>query len=156
MPTQKYALRAIVNAIQDSLEDVQRVDIDNNNIGIRASKSYWIEEGWMTERWRDHGIPQVSILGLNNSIEGEDGKGARYERMYVEVDIFGSGRDQCQDLLGQIKKHFYDYENRESLRKSGVKFDSLYDNMIVQDEVLPQKIYSRQVYMNIFYRTSGA
>lgn len=156
MPTQTYALRAIVNAVQESIEDVQRVDIDGNNIGIRPSKSYWIEEGWIGNRWRDHGIPQVSIYDLSNSIVGEDGKSSRWERMYVEVDIFGSGRNQCQNLVGQIKKHFYDPENRESLKGSGVKFDSLYDNEVIQDEILPQDVFTKQIFMNLYYHTSGA
>lgn len=157
MPTEEYMIDAFVNAIQQHVTDIERVDIDNNPIGFRASKSYWVDYGWIEERWRDYGLPQISIFQIGGNFHGQDTMEARWEAATMQVDIFASGRNQKTRLSGEIKKGFFDYKSRISLKDSGVKLDKLLTEFdTIDDELLPQTVYRKQMTFQVFYNTSGA
>ena len=157
MPTQDYMIKAFINSIQQNVEDVFQLDIDDQPISFRASKSYWVDYGWISDRWRDHGLPQIGVFHVGGGDVGRDTKTNRWELAVMQVDIFASGRQQKTDLAGQVKKGFYDWENRNSFLNSGVKFDSIvneYDT--IDDEVLPQKVFRKQLSFVVYFNSSGA
>jgi hypothetical protein len=156
MPTEEYMIDAFVNAIQQHVTDVERVDIDGNAIGFRPSKSYWVDYGWMEERWRDHGLPQISVFQIGgNSVEQDMDE--RYEGAIMQVDIFASGRNQKTVLTGEIKKGFFDRKSRFSLLASGVKLDKVLSEFdTIDDELLPQTVFRKQLTFQVYYNTSGA
>ncbi len=156
MVSEDYAINAFVNALQQNLEDIERVDIDGSNIGFRSSANHWIDYGWIEDRWKNYGLPQISIfqLGGRTDVEGYD---FRYEMMLLQVDILASGRNQKTDLTYQVKKALYTRTQRESLARSGVKMDRLVNEVdTIEDEMLPQKVYRKLMTYKIFYQSSGA
>ena len=156
MVTEDYAIGAFVNALQQNLEDVERVDIDDYNIGFRPSANYWIDYGWIEDRWKKHGLPQISVfhVGGRTDVEGYD---FRHEMMMLQVDILASGRNQKTNLAGQVKKALYTRAQRESLARSGVKMDRLINEVdTIEDEMLPQDIYRKQITWKVYYQSSGS
>ncbi len=156
MVTEDYAINAFVNALQQNLEDIERVDIDDQNIGFRPSASYWIDYGWIEDRWKNHGLPQISIfqIGGRTEVEGYD---FRYDMMLLQVDILASGRNQKTNLAHQVKNALYTRTQRESLARSGVKMDRLVNEVdTIEDEMLPQKIYRKLMTYKVYYQSSGA
>lgn len=156
MVSEDYAIEAFVNALQQNLEDVERVDIDGYNIGFRPSASYWVDSGWIQERWKKHGLPQISIfqIGGRTEIEGYD---FRHEMMLLQVDILASGRNQKTNLAYQVKNALYTRTQRESLARSGVKMDRLINEVdTIEDEMLPQEVYRKLMTYKIYYQSSGA
>lgn len=157
MPTEEYMIDAFINAIQEHVTDIERVDIDNNPIGFRASKSYWVDYGWIDERWRDHGLPQISIFQIGGSYAAQDTWDSRWETATMQIDIFASGRNQKTKLAGEVKKGFFQHENRNSLLASGIKLDKLLTEFdTIDDELLPQTVYRKQLTFQVYYKTSGA
>ena len=124
MVTEDYAINAFVNALQQNLEDIERVDIDGYDIGFRPSASYWIDYGWIEKRWKNHGFPQISVFQVGGRTE-EEYYDTRWEMMMLQVDVFASGRNQKTNLANQIKSALYTRAQRESLARSGVKMDRL-------------------------------
>ena len=156
MVTEDYTINAFVNALQQNLEDVERTDIDGYNISFRASANYWIDYGWIEKRWKDHGLPQISIfhVGGRTDVEGYD---FRHEMMMLQVDILASGRNQKTDLAHQVKNALYTRTQRESLAKSGVKMDRLINELdTIEDELLPQEVYRKKITFKVFYQSSGS
>lgn len=153
------AMKAFVNAIQQNVEDIQQLDADGREYGFRASKSYWIDEGWDSQRWHDHQLPQISIFELDGQTVGEGVKSnsERYELSLMQVNVFASGRSQMNKLSTQVKNVFYGRDKRMSLLSSGVKVDrkmSEFDT--VEDEMLPQKVFRKQMTWRILYQASGS
>ncbi|MHA1542699.1 MAG: hypothetical protein ACTSQH_06960 [Candidatus Hodarchaeales archaeon] len=157
MPTEQYAIDAFVNACQQSLVDIEQVDIDGNPISFRPNKSDWIAYGWDSQRWRDHDLPQVAIHHVGGMTEGQDTANARWELLSMQVDIMASGIAQRSKLAGELKGGFFNHANRSSLLRSGVNFNSIvgeYD--VIEDEMLPQEVYTKQLTFKCYYNTSGA
>jgi hypothetical protein len=153
MPTEEYMISAFVNAMQQHTTDVERVDIDNNPIGFRASKSYWIDYGWMEERWRDHGLPQITVFQIGGGTVEQD-LDERCESAIMQVDIFASGRNQKTRLTREVKGGFFERESRLSLLASGVKLDKVLTEFdTIDDELLPQKVFRKQLTFQVFYYT---
>jgi len=156
MVTEDYAINIFVNALQQNLEDVERTDIDDYNIGFRPSASYWIDYGWIEKRWKDHGLPQISIFQVGGRTE-EESYDARREMMLLQVDILASGRNQKTNLTDQVKNALYTRIQRESMAKSGVKMDKLVSEVdTIEDEMLPQKVYRKLMTYKVYYQSSGA
>lgn len=157
MPTEEYMIDAVINAIRENVTDVERVDIDNNPIGFRASKSYWVDYGWIEERWRDHGLPQIAVFHIGGTTTRQDTMHERWEGAIMQIGVFASGRNQKTRLVGEIKKGFFDWENRNSMLGSGIKMDKMlteYDT--IDDELLPQKVFRKEMSFQVYYKTSGA
>ncbi len=156
MVTEDYAISIFVNALQQNLEDVERTDIDDYNIGFRPSASYWINYGWIEDGWKNHGLPQISIFQVGGRTE-EERYDVRREMMLLQVDILASGRNQKTDLTGQVKNALYTRTHRESMAKSGVKMDRLVSEVdTIEDEMLPQKVYRKLMTYKVYYQSSGA
>jgi len=156
MVTEDYAIGAFINGLQQNLEDIERVDIDDYNIGFRPSASYWIDYGWIEDRWKNYGLPQISIFQVGGRTE-EESYDARREMMLLQVDILASGRNQKTDLAGQVKNALYTRAQRESMAKSGVKMDKLVSEIdTIEDEMLPQKVYRKLMTYRVYYQSSGA
>jgi len=159
MTTNQAALDIFVNALRVNIDDIIQKDIDDNYVSFRASKSYWISEGWIDERWRDHGLPQIAVFQIasRDAASGKKTKSERYTEDNFQVDIFASGRNQKQDLTNQIRKSLFNYDNRMSMLRSGIKLDKIisqYDT--IEDEILPQQVYRKQMSFKVYYHTSGA
>jgi len=156
MVTEDYTINAFVNALQQNLEDVERVDIDGYNISFRASTNQWIDYGWIEDRWKKYGLPQISVfhVGGRTEVEGYD---FRNEMMMLQVDILASGRNQKSDLTNQVKNALYTRTQRDSLARSGVKMDRLINEVdTIEDEMLPQDIYRKQITFKVYYQSSGS
>jgi len=153
------AIKTFVNAIRQNVDDVQQVDLDERPYGFRPSKSYWVDEGWDSDRWKNYGLPQISVFELegNTVAEGVRTNSERYESAIYQVNVFASGRDQMNDLSTQVKNGFYNWDNRKSTLKSGLKIDrkiSEFDT--VDDEFLPQQVFRKQISWRIYYQSSGS
>lgn len=158
MPETEYVIDAFVNAIKQTVLDIEQTDIDNNPIAVRASKSYWVAEGWIDERWKDHGLPQIAVHKLRDRQEGgNDTEDSRWEEVLFIVDVFASGRGERRSMTGQIKKGLYSKNNRVSMNKSGFKMDRMIsDNVNIDDEMLPQKVFRETMTFRVYFKTSGA
>ena len=159
MVTTADALKIFVNAIRQNVEDVIQKDADDYYYSFRASKSYWVDQGWFSERLQNYGLPQISIfhVGGRKVAEGKKSNSERYIGDTFQVDIFASGRPQKQDLTNQVMKGLFTFTNRLSTNRSGLKIDSLLtDYDTIEDEILPQEIFRKQMSFRVFYQTSGA
>lgn len=153
------AMKTFVNAIRQNVEDVEQFDLDGRPFGFRASKSYWIDEGWDSDRWRDYQLPKIAVFELEGSTvaEGVKTNNERYESVLYQVNVFASGRVQMNDLSNQLKNGFYNWNNRNSTLKSGLKIDrkiSEFDT--IDDEFLPQQVFRKQISWRVFYQSSGS
>jgi len=156
MPTTTSAMNAFINALRVNCSDYNRKDIDNNSIGARASKSYWIAEGWISDRWESYGLPQIGVFSIGGGVISEGDLGERYEQQRILVDIFTSGINQRKDLTEQVKNALLLKDRRNSLNDSGVKIDRLLSDIdIVADDIIPQDVYRRQLVFGIIYKASG-
>ena len=158
MPETECVIDSFINAIKQNVLDIEQTDIDGNPIAVRASKSYWVSEGWIDIRLRDYGLPQIAIHKLRDRQEaGGDTEDSRWEEVLFIVDVFASGRGERRMLTGQIKKGLFNGNNRISMGKSGFKMDRLLsDNVNIDDEMLPQKIYRETMTFRVYFKTSGA
>lgn len=158
MPDTEYVIDAFINAIQKNVEDIVQVDIDNNPIAVRASKSYWIAEGAPQDKWRDYSLPQIAIHKLTDTDLGEnDVEDMRWEETQFVVDIWASGRGERRSLAGQVKKGLHIHPNKISMNASGFKVDKmLSDRVSLIDEEMPNKVYRETLIYRVFFRSSGA
>lgn len=153
------AMKTFINAIRQNTEDVEQFDADERPYGFRPSKSYWIDEGWDNDRWKDYGLPQIAVFELdgNTVAEGAKTNNERYEVVTYQVNVFASGRDQMNNLSTQVKNGFYNYNNRLSTLKSGLKIDRKISELdTVEDEFLPQQVFRKQLSFRVFYQASGS
>ena len=157
MPTQQDGIDAFVNAIQKNVSDLVQRDIDGNDISFQTDKSNWIDEGHWEPRWRDYGLPQISIFHIGGFTEGQDTKDRRWELMMMQVDVLASGRRQRNVLVGEIKTGLFNHTKRNSLLASGVNMDSITgDYELIDDEVLSQEVFRKQLTFKVYINTSGA
>jgi len=153
------AMNTILNSIRISVSDVRQVDLDGRPYGFRASKSYWIDEGWDSERWKNYQLPQIAIFELEGSTiaEGRKSYNERYENVIYQINVFASGRNQMNDLASQIKDGFYNWNRRKSMAKSGLKLDrKISDFDTIDDEMLPQQVFRKQISWRVLYQASGS
>jgi len=153
------AMKTFVNAIRQNVTDVEQKDIDDRPFGFRASKSYWVDEGWDTDRWKEHQLPQIAIFELDGSTaaEGRKTKSERYELSIMQVNVFASGRTQMNDLSTQVKNGFYSYPKRLSMLASGLKLDKkLSEFDTIDDEMLPQQVFRKQLTWKVYYQATGS
>jgi len=146
------------NAVRNSVTDVRQEDIDGNDYSFRPSKSYWVNAGWIQEQWATHSLPQISINKVGNwtDREGRISASERYEGATYTVDVFGSGRNQRDTLVDEIKNGFYNNENRRSMERSGVKFDGFrWATDDIADEMLPQDVWRHTMAVGVFFMNSG-
>ena len=156
MPTESYIIGAFVNAVRQNIDDIQQVDIDGGFIAIRPSKSYWIAEGWDSQRWADYQLPQVSIFYTAGNTDVEDVEGSRYDTGTMKVDIYASGRNQRRSLSSEIKRGLLQKESRNSLLASGLKLDRIISDIdSIEDEINPQDVYIKSISFRVYYHSSG-
>lgn len=156
MPTTDYAIDAFINALRQNVDDINQRDIDENLISFRASKSYWIDSGWIADRWRDHSLPQIGVFTVGGGVIGEGILGERYEEKRILVDIFASGAEQRQKLTEQVKNALLLKAQRNSLNSSGVKLDRfLSEADSIMDDMMPEEVFRKQMTFRIIYRASG-
>jgi hypothetical protein len=157
MPTQQGAINTFVNAVRQNVRDIVQRDIDGNEMSFRASKSYWIDEGDYQERWVDYQLPQISIFHIGGGTEGQDTKDKRWELMMMQIDVIASGKGQRNELVGDIKTGFFDYDKRASLLASGVNFAGIASEYeLIEDAVVAQDVFRKQLTFKVYINSSGA
>jgi len=156
MPSTNDAISIFVSAMRIHVSDYAQADIDGNSIGARASQSYWIDQGWIADRWKYHGLPQIAIFSLGGGVIGDGVTNERYEENTILVNIFASGRRQKNNISEQVKNAFLMRANRNSINSSGVKIDRLLsDSDNIDDDMVPQDVHRKDLTFRIVYRASG-
>lgn len=156
MPSTNDAISIFVSAMRIHVSDYARRDIDGNAMSARASQSYWVDQGWIADRWKDHGLPQIAVFTMGGGVIGEGTTNERYEQKTILVDIFASGRQQKDKISEQVKNGFLLNVNRNSINSSGVKIDRfLSESDSIDDEMVPQDVYRKSLTFRIIYRASG-
>jgi len=157
VPTSKTAKEALLNALRQHLEHPGEKDIDGNVLAIQPSQSYWINTEWIGDSIGKYGLPQVSVFTFEGPSIDTKKEGERYYFLTAQMDVFGSGNDQREDLTHQVKDALLQQDYRASLADSGLKIDGLRaSNDVIEDERLPQKIYRKTITFSGIYSSSGA
>ena len=157
MTSEQDLINTIVNAVRIHCSDVNQHDMDGGSLNAtRASKSYWIDYGWIGERWKEHGLPQISIYNKAARGEAEGLEGERYEMNIIEIGIFATGNVQRTSFGSQVKRGLFSKAPRISLKNSGVKVDRLLSEFDSKDDdMLPQEVYIKEIDIKVYYHTSG-
>ena len=159
MPSAVDATDIFLNAMWQNLDDIRQTDLDGNTTTFRASQSYWINEGWIANRWKDYGLPQIGVFSAGGGViaEGKSTQSERYEQKIFLVDIFASGKDQRGYLTEQVKDSFLLTPQRMSLISSGLKIDKLLSEVdIIDDDLLEGRVYRKQLTFRTIFRASGS
>ena len=159
MPSAVDAMDIFLNSIRQNVDDIRQSDVDGNTTTFRASQSYWIDEGWVVERWKNYGVPQIGVFAAGGGViaEGRSTHSERYEQKIFLVDIFASGKDQRGYLTEQVKDAFLLTPQRMSLLSSGLKVDKLLSEVdIIDDDILEGRVYRKQLTFRTIFRASGS